>query len=1619
MPRFLKHISVVRAASFAALALSLWSSSRLVAQEQPQPQDPIRQRIFVPWTDLETLIDRDRRGVLLPNAEFQKLFETARKHAGEIPQVNEGYAVTRVDYVGRLSDDQLLLTATIDFTVFTPGWKAIPLGWKGLSVERATVGDQSAQLGRTGDADRPLYLLENRPGKRTLTVELSRTLDSAGSDKFASFGLTSAPTGTFEITLPAEKHLQFDGLPIERTAAHDQPAKYRLPIGGRKTLSLRITDRPTQQTSEGLVFATSAMALRVEPEEVTWQDITRLQVYGKPLDQLSFTIPTELALVSVTSPGLEKWEFAASEDDPEKTILKLSYRQPFQEARTVNIAGVLPVKARKWTAPTLKLANATAHTAILVVSRPAGLRLRLDEAVGASRAGAEGGQVPQALAAQDGQPALEAPTLPGASGSDVKTTYHAWREDFTLSFTTEEKARELQAAISTLLNISAQGLDLHTSIGVQTRFAPLFEIGLTLPAEWNVVEIRKDGQTVAWQSVPEKPGVHELRIPFDPPLPVGQAATITLVAHRDLENWPVEEGSVSFALPEVQLLQADVVEGTYQVLAEKDLQVVANQVRGLDPANAVVPAGQEIPRLSYEYQDTHITGELSISRKPSRIAAISLAYVRLDRETLSSHLEALLTVEGGGIRRLDLSLPESAGNDLRFQLVDSPVQIVEQTAAAPANGRRVWTLQFDQRVTGALRVVVDVETKRGEAKEFSPPLLTIPAAERESSRIAVEAATDQELDITAVGANGEPLIDMDPADIPAPRLYFPRERIVAAYTGTAPGAKITLSETRFERDAVPTAICENLQIESVLGETGEFQHRAIYTFRAVGVQNLLATLPETGLLWAAVVNGQPVEVRKAEAGYLIPLPHVDDVAAPRTLQLFYRTEVGRMSAAGRLQQSPPRVSAVNGEGQEQPMDVLQQHWTVHHPGETEFIASRAQFQPDHPLVEAGFLGSLQRSFGVDSPVNLGWKLLGLAIVFAVLGFVWMGYRRFGYLGLASAVGVIIFGSGAVTIFAFISMASSENMSSEFYYGAANKSAPGVAYTPAPTGAALRTEEPAPMAEERMHGMDADMVMDEADVAKSERDGRVPAKNAYEEAEAAARTAVELRPRAAEPPVNQPAAPVDDAFAMAGDPNAPRDQVPPPPQAVAPPQQPVAGPGPGVMPPLPKPAAPARAGGLMSLSLNLEPPPGGRTTQLTYTGVAGDEAPQMDLRYENRRQLSYITLFVEMLVVIVFWWFRRASLSKRMGLAACGLCLPIGLASTAPLATLPYLDGILFGTVAGLVLWLVAGLAHGWRTYRVRRPMWAAPSATLLVALALGLSANTARAQDPVAAPAAQQAPPQVAPRVDVPFGGRQAVIVPYEEGTDPLKAEKIYLPYERFVELWNQAHPDRLLQTSAPVDGLVDEALYAIEVVPFKEGQPARANVTARIVLTSFRKDQIQLALPLGRVAFQSAQLDGKSAALITPPEADKPLEVAVTGVGPHVLDLKFAVAVERIGPAGRLALPLKPVPSGLLRFVLPAPDLTVRVNGGGAFRRTKLGDDQLVLIPVDQGGDVTIAWQPAQTRAAVEGTIHTEIAQGLIIDDSGVRLEATSVFRVRQGSLSEALFALPAPLAVRRIGGP
>ncbi|MBI1348332.1 hypothetical protein GC163_18815 [bacterium] len=1585
--------------TFKTIGWKLWllTATLLVPYASPCHADdnpatdlvPAR-RSFVPLKDLQTLVDRDRRGVLLPREQFEELLEQARKNGSLATAPPAAQALTHARYATRVVGDQLLMTITADLEQFVGGWKIWKFPLQRVAVEKATVDGQPAIIGRTND--QALTVVTSTIGKHQLELQLSTEIVTVGSDRVAGFSLLSSATGELSLTVEAGKRLVVDGAELERPQPIEQPAAYTVSIGGKAQIQLRITDRASDRSSDALTFATSGYGLLVAPGEVTWQVLTNLQVFGRPIDQLTLTVPGYLEIAEVESTGLDGWEIQDDPTNAERTRLTLTYGQPFEGSRKVSLRGVLAVPAgTPWSVPPLTIENISSHVGQVLVQYPFGIRLQAIEMDGIRRA------------TEAEKPVSDMPEDMTLAAGYQRLRFDAWREEFQLRLVTEPKQREVHAAIAAVLDVSAAEVSLQAALTLTPRYAALFDVDIDLPAEWSVISATTgDNQSLTWQLVPQNPGTNRVRVTLATPLAPDASTVVRLSLRRDVEGWPVETEPVEFALPELVAPQANVVETALVVRGDPDLELVVTDTTGLDPA--ALKADWE--RLRFQSQDTRYAGTLQVSRKPARVAVETYGFYRLDPQTLACSLFSSISVEGGGTRQLLVTLPEATPETVRFQSIGAT--LVEQQALTSDNGRRVWRLQFAERILGRVAILVQFTLPRDPAAALSAPLLEVPQAERSHGAVVVEGGPEQRLTIVANDGQGQALQSMDPLELP-PVPYHYQERIVGVYRTIGSGNTLSLTEERFDKAAIPTAICSNLTLMSILSRTGEWQQQATFDLQLAGVQQLQITLPPDAELWAATLNGDPVEIRKAGDQLLIPLPRDLTGVAEVSLDVYYRSTSAALKSSGLLSEVPPVLQAMTGQGSSQEVDVLEQNWNLIHPAETLIIDHQTALEPTTALDSPGWLAQLGHSIQLPSLKATLWTSLAMAVFLGVLAMVVLAYRRGGKWGaLAGILTPIVVGMvllclsmtfGRQQRTANTSRATTVTVQQPAFYADEYMSdfAPPAATPAAPMAEGFQSKSvfesggPEDAQLRRLSEFDKS----QSDAAKQE----AAEKKASGEKDAIqdrfGRVKEELRKN-------------DGGAAMAGAPVQPAEQPPAPPQAEQPiPQLPQLEPKPenqGINAnarAATRVLNPQRIKGRLSLALVMDRPADSVKKSFRYVGsaAAGTGIP-LKVEYWDRRGGVVFRGFLLMLGLFAGWLLRNQPAAKKLGLAFLLLSIGLILLPVAPAGWQVTVDGLWLALLGMLLAWTLFGLGHAIRSICQCCQRVCSLLAWLLMLLAVSTSQL-------------QAAEPETKPAPPAPLPPTQVLI--YEDPAAPLAASRVFLPYDQFRKLYQLAHPSELRLPTAPITAKIVDSLYSATVTTAAESA-SFVRVRARYTILSYVDGQEPVALPVQGVIVKSASLNGQPAALIT---SATPWTILIPAPGMHVLDLDFDVPFTPQGTAGTFGLKIDPTPAARFDFQLPAPALSVRVNGStSAYRRVTQDDTTHIEFPVDAGGELQVSWQPEQTRAGA-AVVHVESAAAVSIADAGVSASLGYLYRIRQGVVRDVSFRLPDDVRLQSVLGP
>ncbi|NUQ63300.1 MAG: DUF1559 domain-containing protein [Pirellulales bacterium] len=983
--------------------MCLWLVSLLCllpcsASAQVTHGPPRIRNVYIPADQLEVLFGSSSKGVLMPREKILALWEEAQRQEKTQTVPPADAVLSQAAYEAHLEKHELRVTGRIQIAKLRGDWQTVALPFGGVAIESAQLDGQPARFGRNDDGT--LFLLLKEEGRAELQLEMSAPLASKGGDLATTLKLPPAPASEIVVRLDEGKQLHLGETTLQPESTVGGAQVFRVAVDHTGLVPLVLSDRFARGNRAPLVLVNSRSIGHVEPAGLRWEIVLDLDVCARAADVFQLRLPESVDIAEVESPELDRWT-VREEADGTATVA-IAFRKPLLGRRAVRLLGLAPIPlAADWNFPTVKVLDAASHVGQVLLHPSPSLRVE---------AGTLAGIRPEPLS-----PASEGDA---AATSGKPMAFAFWDESFQLPLRVVPRQRTLQASVASLVEVSSAGLALRSSVVLEPRYAPVFGVELQLSRGWDVASVLSAGAPVEWE-LAESAGAgaaadaspQTVRFDLGKPLNPGESLPIELTAQRHPADWlRQDEGFRELPLPELRLADADEVEGTLLVQAPPDIELVLSDLSDeLQPVAAEgsrSPSGESLgTALQYRYQDAaRTTGRLQVRHVPAKVSAGTLAFVRPGRGRLDVHYQLDLHIRNAKTRQIRFTLPAAVGEKIQVTPLDSAARVIEQQPArVPAAGDKaarltLWQIVLDRPVTGDLTLAIDLAQAFDNGKtEFIPfpkgpstsatdahitiPVLVLENVSRQSGIIALEAAGDQQIDCVP-----ESLRDLDPADVPKPKVYVPSQRIVAAYHYPRLPYRLAISATHHPSEPVLTAVCESAEITSVAGREGRMRHQARFRLRSLNLQHVPVTLPETADLWTVLVDGEPVEVRRKQDACIVPLPagQADSAGGARELTLLYETDSPRLANNGfwgRLRPPTVRQTAPTID-----VTTLGATWSVHPPDGTDVVSTGGDFKPEPGLTRATLVSRLAEAIVEQSTSGLAWKVGGLVVALIIVGF---------------------------------------------------------------------------------------------------------------------------------------------------------------------------------------------------------------------------------------------------------------------------------------------------------------------------------------------------------------------------------------------------------------------------------------------------------------------------------------------------------------------------------------------------------------------------------------------------------------------------------------------------------
>jgi autotransporter-associated beta strand protein len=1602
---------LTKAATFLAVAIFVifYFVDGAIAQS-PEDEPAKLREIFVPYPDLKVILESGPHRVLLSREQYDDLVKKARK-TPEKHILHPTVAVSS-DYNITVEDGRARIRGTLVIDVLDDGLHLMPLNLGGVGLMGATLDNQPAAIGRAADGQ--LNLLVSGVAQHRLSLDMVAPLEMTSAQQVLSFRLANAAVGKWRLTVSGDVEIKGGADVVSRDL--DKAANITrfelLPRGGDTTILMSLNShlqrREQAVASRCIVFDEVTEAYeRLHATMTFW-------VLHRAVDHFSFFVPDGFEVTQIDSPLLSRWDITT---EGGRKVVNVRLREQTTDTVVLSVSAIkTPSQLTKWHMPRLELRDVVSQVTVLGLVVQSDLKsesLAAENLIGVDTA-ALAGALPASLARQ------EADSLPRT----FVAGYYAPQAKYELTADFTRPATTLAVTTHLLLDIRDHGCSVRGGFVLVPTTEKRFSFDINIPAGWNVTDVTGAGGAALQidrfgpHPLPAGEGKSAGRVHVKVPqgIPPGLAYAVNFRAVYSPPGWMSDWKSQSLEFPMFNVAGTASDEGALAVAVSDDLEVRPDKLDHLvpivDEEKARFGLANSPTELAYRYETRGARAALVVDRTKARTTARTFSFFRVLPEGLAVHYEVIFTIDDAKTQRLSLLLPASTPEALQIKGMGG-VSVKEFVSEIAGDMRR-WNILLGDARRGEVRLAVDYQLPPEALVEPPPPepkTFAFPSAEKQKSAESADAsgkttvAKDFTLPLVTAGnvvyqsglvaveggAEFDVQVKADDharrADVGqlAPAEYQPGRRLLGAYSfvyDKPNEPKITIDVFRNPSYALTPAIVEKAALKTLLSADGNSQTQANFQIRTKALYVEVA-LPKDATLWSAVLDGVPLKPQKRGGVRLLGVPP-GTPGASRTLQLVYEAPVADVLHGGKLRLIAPQLlyRASNDAKQSNEIPLVNVQWNVTVPAGYEVVTADGTLEAERlarptpaPLVVAGVLYAL-------------------------------GGERIEYAREAAR-----------------KTSTANNMKE--------------------VGLAMHNyaqSVPVPAREEAKRETRNDVgYKDARDEATNEAGVEVARMQALESTR---KVLAERRAGAYQPAPHAPEVPppVADMPALSAPPPVAATPAPPAPETKPEPAKPAEPSADYTAAPSGGPAGnvlgvksdkPSYRGckllGVSSLKIDVQQAAGDAQV-LNFTGLGTD--PEVVLSLADRSQVNSISWAAGVIAFLFGMAITRGSVRQKvvfvLVLALVSALLPLAwdAASVAEVCNAVFYAASLlvpYYLAAGLIRWIIKGMSGA-----SNRLLGRAASAALIFAAISFACVSPGRALAQGATDAAAAPAPVAVPE--------DALIVPYdaklENGIE--KADRLLVPYTRYVELWNRAYPDKMLETHpAPLPYALSGATYNATL----EGDET-LNITGQMQINVFVDEYVSIPLGLRGGVLARATLDGKPAQMkivssqpepVAQGKAAAPIARAdttlfllqVSGKGPHKLEMEVRLKLARVGGWRGTAGALPTAPAATITFRVPQPRTELRLSLSVDRRsRETTRADETIETALGADGALQLQWRPKVAEAQVDRGLTVDSTGLLDVEEDGLRMAVNLKLEFRRAQRDAFTLTLPPEYLVEKVVG-
>ena len=918
-------------------ALVLLVALGAAAQEPPKPADapmadaekPAKElTIYIPYTKLRQIFEKEGRGVFVPYDEFQRLWKAAAVAARKLDEIKPPVAalISEIDSDATVSRDVMTVKAKLQIELLTEGWHYVHLRLNDAAIRSATIGDKPARIIFEAGKGHWVLLESKRPAaadggqsppyvpqKVELLLEYGKAFAKQPGTNSVEFDAPQAPVNRWQIKIPepgvkvnVQPNISTTDAGAEKMGDAD-PAAAAAPDAKKETLvqafvgaapSVRIDWTAKAEGAAGLAALVTVQArqdITIDEGVVRTRAHLTYDIQRADVTVLTVEVPADHNVVNVFDPNVQKWEKKTAGTTQTLTITLF---QPTRGTQNITIelekfAGDKEMPQEMMhaeiKAPVVRAVQAGTLEAMNNIGRQQGVVVvRLGSALRGE------------ATARTGLLQIDAAELPAPlAGQEWNFAYRYSALPFDLNLSVEKLLPQIdvEELVEVYLEPNQTTADLLAVLNIQR--AGIFQIELEVPEGYEVRAVQGRDVPGAAAVAVDSHHLEDVEYVPNPAQPdvkakrktkllvnlsrraIGKVALFAeLVKRQDDPNLltPTNVLSViNVPLPRVQPASVARTSGRVLIYAPVSLRINPKETKGLRPispaeAVQVVPCTRDgrFPQLRelLAFAYTQDAASLIVEgqrRKP---------YIEV-RELLTAHIESgvvryevtfFYDIKYSGVKTLRLDVPAAIAGELRNQTPAVREQRIDPQPADVPAGYIAWQLAGEGELLDSVTAKFTWEKKLGELPVGKAVAIDLPAFKA----VGVDRFWGQ------IAASKAETIEITVKEgYKGLRPIDPQRDLMTSVPNAARAFEfhddwsIALQATRFQLEEVKRTSIERAVVRAVATRSDQVSVQALYRLRSAR-QRIPVKLPGVDpTKTAGVLDSTPLRIN----GTAAPLEH--------------------------------------------------------------------------------------------------------------------------------------------------------------------------------------------------------------------------------------------------------------------------------------------------------------------------------------------------------------------------------------------------------------------------------------------------------------------------------------------------------------------------------------------------------------------------------------------------------------------------------------------------------------------------------------------------------------------------------------------------------------------------